>query len=88
VIPPLLLAVYVGIFWYWWQRSPVEHFTTKDGRMIRVVEFQFNRFSWHTQILWFPAFAFMKNAGGYKEGGFAPMYDESVMEFIKYEDLN
>lgn len=83
----MALALYVGTFWYWWQRSPVEHFTTKSGRKVRVVQFQFNKISWHTQILWLPAFSFMKTALGYKEGGFAAMDEESVMEYLKYEDV-
>ena len=86
IMPSLMLAIYVGTFWYWWQRSPVEHFTSKTGRKIRVVQFQFNAFSWHTQVLWIPAFQFMKSVCGYKEGGFVAMYEHSEIEYLRFED--
>ena len=82
---PLALAVYVGTFSYWWQHSPVEHVTTSDGRHIRVVQFQFNKVSWHTQVIWLPAFAFMEHVYGYEKGGYAAMYDKSIMEYLRLE---
>ena len=79
----MLLAIYVGTFSYWWLRSPVKTMTAKSGRQVRVVEFQFNKVSWHTQIIWLPAFWFMEHVCGYKESGFAAMYDESVQLYAK-----
>ena len=85
IVAVVLLLTYIGTFTYWWQCSPVEHFTTKDGRQIRVVKFQFNKVSWHTRIIWLPAFWFMEHVCGYEKGGFAAMYDKSAMEYLKFE---
>lgn len=79
----VLLAVYVGTFSYWWLRSPVKMTTTKSGRQVRVVEFQFNKVSWHTQIIWLPAFWFVEHICGYEEAGFAAMYDQSIQRYAK-----
>jgi len=81
------LAAYVGTFSYWWQRSSVEQVTTTDGRHIRVVTFQFNKVSWYTQIIWLPAFSFMEHVYGYEKGGYAAMYDQSQMEYLRCEHI-
>ena len=64
-------------------RSPVKMMTTNSGRQIRVVEFQFNKVSWNTQVIWLPAFWFMEHISGYQEAGFAAMYDESIIRYAK-----
>jgi hypothetical protein len=79
----VLLVAYVGTFSYWWLRSPVKTTTTKSGRQVRVVEFQFNKVSWRTQVVWLPAFWFMEHVRGYQEAGFVAMYDESIMRYAK-----
>lgn len=79
----VLLLVYVSTFSYWWLRSPVKMTTTNSARQVRVVEFQFNKVSWHTQIIWVPAFWFMEHVCGYQEAGFAAMDDKSIMRYAK-----
>jgi hypothetical protein len=77
------LTFYVGTFSYWWMRSPATTTTTKTGVRMHAVDFQFNKISWRTRVIWLPAFWFMKRVCGYQEGGFAPMYDESIFTFVK-----
>jgi hypothetical protein len=55
----------------------------QDGRDDRIVEFQFNRVSYHTQLIWLPAFWFMERVCGYREAGFAAMHEESIQRFAK-----
>lgn len=57
--------------------------TAKDGSQLYIVEFQFNKVSWHTQIIWIPAFWFMEHVVGYEEAGFAAMYDQSIQRYVK-----
>ena len=79
----VLLLLYVGTFSYWWLSSPARQVTTKDGRQVRVVEFQFNKVSWYTQIIWIPAFWFMEHVVGYGEPGFAAAYEHSVLLYVR-----
>ena len=83
VVVLVLLAIYIGTFSYWWLRSPVKTMTTKSGRQMRVVEFQFNKVSWPTYTIWVPAFWFMEHVCGYHEAGFMAMYDQSVLRYAK-----
>ena len=78
----LVLVTYVTVFYSWWVNSPVE---TKivNGRTVRTVQVRYNRFFWHTDPIWYPAFLFMEHVCGYERGGYAPMEHESVMELIK-----
>jgi hypothetical protein len=82
----VLLSLYIGTFSYWWLSSPVKKATAKNGRAVRIVEFQFNKVSWYTQIIWIPAFWFMEHGVGYQEVGFVAMYDQSIMRYGRYAD--
>jgi hypothetical protein len=78
-----LLTLYVGTFSYWWLSSPVSQFAAKDGRQYRVVEFQFNKVSFHTYFIWVPAFWYMEHVVGYHPAGFVASYDQSIQEYVK-----
>ena len=79
----VLLAIYVATFSYWWVRSPAKLMTAKNGRKVRVVEFQYNAVLWHTYLLWIPAFWFVESFCGYEAGGFAAMEEHSVQRYAK-----
>lgn len=83
VVVLVLPVIYCGTFSYWWLTSPSEEVTWKNGSQGRVVAFQFNRVSWHTHMIWLPAFWFMEKVVGYEAGGFAAMGDESIQEYLK-----
>ena len=76
------MIFYGSTFSFWWLRSPVTH-VTAGGQSHRIVRFQFNWLSWHTEPIWRPAFWFMEHVCGYHEGGFAAMHEESIYQFIK-----
>ena len=78
----VILGVYVGVFSYWWFQNPV---TTKTlrGRQVRIVQFRFNAFSWHTRLIWQPAFWFVEHVRGYEMVGYAAMEKDSVIEYLK-----
>lgn len=78
----VFLLAYVGTFSYWWLSSPVI-IKQVDGRDIRIVEFQFNRVSYHAQFIWLPASWFMERVCGYREAGFAAMHEESIQRYAK-----
>ena len=78
----LCAGIYVGMFSYWWLRSP-SRVETWQGRQVRVVEFQFNAVSWHTEPLWTPAFWFIEQICGYERGGYAAMEEQSVQLYAK-----
>ena len=78
----LSAGIYVGVFSYWWLRSS-SRLEAWQGKQVRVVEFQFNAVSWHTEPLWMPAFWFMEHVCGYERGGYAAMEEESVQSYAK-----
>jgi hypothetical protein len=78
----LALAVYAGTFSWWWLRSPVK-VVTQSGIQYRVVDFQYNKILWHTEIVWAPAFWFMKHVRGYREVAFMAMEDKSIWRYAK-----
>ena len=73
-------ALYVGTFSYWWLSAPSKIVNWR-GQRVRFVDFQFNTFSWHTEIMWLPAFWFVEHVCGYEPGGFAAMHEQSVQVF-------
>jgi hypothetical protein len=84
----VFLALYVGTFSYWWQRSPVKMTTAKSGRQVRTVEFQFSKISWHTEPLWIPAFWFVERFCGYERGAYAAMEEHSIQRFHRYAETS
>ena len=78
----LIVGVYVVVFSYWWLRSP-SRVEAQQGKQVRIVEFQFNALSWHTEPLWIPAFWFMESVCGYEQGGYAAMEGQSVQLYVK-----
>lgn len=83
VVALILPLIYCATFSYWWLTSPVEEVTWKNGSRGRIVSFQYNWVSWHTQMIWIPAFWFMENVFGYERGGFAAMGHQSIMEYLR-----
>jgi hypothetical protein len=78
-----LLFAYVGTFSYWWQQSPRKLRMTKGGIQVEVVEFEFNKVSWHTQMLWFPAFWSMEHVFGYQQDSLLAMEEHSVVRYVR-----
>ena len=78
----VLFVGYVGTFSYWWLHSPTKELTIR-GERVHEVQFTFNSISWHTQIIWLPAFWFMEHVCGYERVGFIAMYEHSIMVYSK-----
>jgi hypothetical protein len=76
------VCAYVGVFSWWWLRSP-SRVVVLNGRQVRVVEFQFNWVSTRTEVVWTPAFWFMESVCGYREQGYIAMFDESRRVYAK-----
>ncbi len=79
----VILTLYAGTFSYWWLRSPARTLTLKGGQQIYEVQFTFNWLSYHTEILWRPAFWFMEHVCGYEYVGLIAMYDQSIYIYSK-----
>jgi len=79
----VLLSVYIGTFSYWWLHSPARTLTLKGGQQIYEVQFTFNWLSYHTEIIWLPAFWFMEHVCGYEYVGLIAMYDQSIYIYSK-----
>lgn len=77
-----IMALYIGLFSFWWLRSP-SHPWSAAGKPVRVVEFQYNALSWHTEPAWAPAFWFVEHVLGYRESGFVAMYERSVRVYLR-----
>ena len=77
-----LIGVYVGAFSYAWLRSP-SRFLTLEGQRIHVVEFHFNLLLWNRTPIWDPAFWFVERVSGYQFGPYAPMGENSIVEYVK-----
>jgi hypothetical protein len=77
-----MLAIYIGVFSYWWFQSPVTS-RTLGGKEVRIVQFHFNTLSWHTQLLWQPAFWFVERVSGYERGGYVALEENSVIEYLR-----
>ncbi len=78
----LVLGIYIGTFSYWWFSSPTKIEMWK-GKQVCFVEFHYNSFLWHTEIIWVPAFLFVEKVCGYKLAGFAAMEGDSIQEYEK-----
>ena len=78
----LCIATYVGVFASWWLQSP-SRLEMWQGKQVRVVEFQFNAISWHTEPLWTPAFWFVEEICGYEPGPYAAMEELSVQFYAR-----
>jgi hypothetical protein len=57
---------------------------TWQGKRVRIVEFQYNTLSFHTGVLWVPAFWFMEHVYGYQPGGYAAMFEHSIQLYAKF----
>jgi hypothetical protein len=64
----VLAVIYAVTFACLWLRSP-SYTTYENGTQFRVVEYQFNSFSWRTRVLWIPALRFMEAVVGYRNVG-------------------
>ena len=78
----LAVVAYTATFSYWWCTSPVEK-GIAGGREVQYLQFHFNAFSWHTAIIWTPAFWCMKHVFGYELISFAAMGKDSIVEYAK-----
>jgi len=76
------LALYCGVFSFWWFRSPSRQATWR-GKNVRIVEFHFNSLSWRTRPFWTPAFWFVEDVCGYEQSGFIALYEQSVQIYLK-----
>lgn len=90
LIQRLVLGVVLGgsmywiVFLSWWMGSPSEVRVTSVGTT-RIVQVHYNRFFWITWRLWEPAFWVVENVGGYRWYAFAPMYEQSVITYVKLQ---
>jgi len=78
----VLLAVYVGVFGYWWM-SAKRTVTFVNGQRQVVVEVHQNDLMYHTQPIWKPAFWFMQHVGGYRYAGYVAAMKDSAFVYEK-----
>jgi hypothetical protein len=77
-----LVAIYIGIFSYWWLSGSVTT-TVVDGQKHRVVEVHQSDFMYHTQPVWEPAFWFMVHVRGYRYSGYIAEGEASRFVYLK-----
>jgi hypothetical protein len=76
----LLLVMYATTFATWWLSSP-SRIATENGKAVRYVDFHMTPFRWRTQVLWGPAFIFVKYVCGYREVAAIAAEQESVYTY-------
>jgi hypothetical protein len=77
-----VLLLYSAVFAFWWLRSP-SRVEIYQGKQVRIVEFQFNTVSWHTEPAWSPAFEFVEQVLGYEPSGYVARLEQSVQIYAK-----
>jgi len=88
----VLITLYVGTFAFFWLRSP-SHFAFHNGVQYQVVDFEYNRFTWHTGVFWIPARWFMESVVGYRDIGVCSARERTVLYYartkhrVRIEDL-
>jgi hypothetical protein len=82
IVSVVLISIYIGIFSFWWLRSPSKNMVIQ-GQTIHEVQFAYNTISFHTYIFWAPAFWFMEHACGYEPVGYIAMEEKSIMVYVK-----
>jgi hypothetical protein len=77
-------VLYCITFLYFWNEQPRERMVA-SGKPVIVVNFQYNRFTWFTEIIWRPAFKFMENVIGYEYLSMAAGSHDSIVTYVKPE---
>jgi hypothetical protein len=82
VVPSVLLAVYVGLFSYWWLSAKRTVVMASGQRHVEVQVHQ-TSLMYYTQPIWNPAFWLVEHVGGYEYAGYTAAMEDSAFVYEK-----
>lgn len=82
VVLSTCLAVYVGVFSYWWLSAKTTVAFVNGQRQV-VVRVHENRCMRKTYPIWTPAFWFMEHVFGYRYAGYIAAMEDSAIVYEK-----